>query len=132
MNIEVNWEQIMVTNGFVKGLFVFVVLKKKKRDEIFNRKKSERFYSSVWKHGLSLIQSIDWKRIRDADSHIKLFVGNNNCVSWKSWLTGGVIVNLLVLSVTNGPMVERKQMMNRFRRKENNTNVQLGPNNVFH
>jgi len=70
--------------------------------------------------------------MRDADSHIKLFVGNNNCVSWKSWFTGGVIVNLLVLSVTNGPMVEAKQMMNRFRRKENNTNGQLDPNNVFH
>jgi hypothetical protein len=67
----------------------------------------ERLYSSVWKQELFLIQSIDWKRIRDADSHMKLLVGNINCVCWKSRLVGGlggIIVNILVLSVTNGPL----------------------------
>jgi len=87
-------------------------------------------YSSVWKHEFVLIQSIDWKRIRDADSHIKLFVGNNNCVCWKSRFIGGFIRNMLVFSVINGPFNE-KFILKR-NNKINNTNVQLVPNNIFH
>ncbi len=90
----------MITNDFVKELFVFGIFRKNN----LKKKNDEKFYSSVWKHEWFLIQSIDWKRIRDADSHIKLFVGNNNCECWKSRFIGGVIANKLIFSVINGPL----------------------------
>lgn len=61
-------------------------------------------YSNVWKQELLLIQSMDWKRIREADSQIKLFDGWASCIFEE---LGGVILNIQVTSVTNGP--ERKK-----------------------
>lgn len=61
-------------------------------------------YSNVWKQELLLIQSMDWKRIREADSQIKLFDGWSSCIFEE---LGGVILNIQVTSVTNGP--ERKK-----------------------
>jgi len=89
----------MVTNDFVKELFVFGIFRKE--NENWRKKKDKKFYSSVWKHEWFLIQSIDWKRIRDADSQIKLL---DKCESRFVGGLGGVMVNILVTSVTNGPI----------------------------
>lgn len=54
----------------------------------------------IWKHEFNLIQSIDWNKILDADSQIKLLI------DWKSrdpGVFGGVTVNRLERSVINGP-----------------------------
>ena len=60
-------------------------------------------YSNIWNAEIVLIQSIDWKSIRDADSQMKLFVGAANCACWKSRFRGGAIVNKQVFSLINGP-----------------------------
>ncbi len=72
---------------------------KKPTENRINRE-IDKTYSNVWKHEWLLIQSIDWKRIRDADSQIKLFEG---CKSRFVDELGGVMVNTLVMSVTKGP-----------------------------
>ena len=87
-------------------------------------------YSSIWKHEFIFIQSIDWNKIRDADSQIKPWF------NWKSRLDGalgGVMLNRLENSVTTGPEKKKKLIdwtLN-WRSDFAWTHVPLVPKNVF-
>lgn len=94
----------MVTNYFEWEWSGFVHCEREIRWMHCNGFQFRWTYSNVWKQELLLIQSMDWKRIREADSQIKLFDGWASCIFEE---LGGVILNIQVTSVTNGP--ERKK-----------------------
>ena len=90
-------------------------------------------YSSVWKHELLFIQSIDWNSIREADSQMKLLVGESSCACSTSRLIGGVIVKRLVFSSINGPRYAiEKSNRSHSSKEDNRTYVQPVPNSIFH
>ncbi len=86
--MDEHWRRLRMNSAsqlFWMRLIWTCVLNNNEENIELNRVKT---YSNVWKHALLLIQSIDWKRIREADSQIKLFDG------WKSRLVdelGGVM-----------------------------------------
>lgn len=95
-----HWNKLSKNNGNQwccnKTIWIGVLQTRKENDD-HKLNENQSIYSRVWKQDVFRIQSIDWKRIRDADSQIKLFDG------WFIVEVGGVIVNRLAKSVINGP-----------------------------